>query len=86
MTDKELKKIGNNKSITHCYIYKEGFFYRPNSKGYTEYKTDAGIYTKEDAIIHAEKCREIRLVPIDIKEHNNMITEEVKDLLSRYIN
>ena len=58
---------------------------RPNSCGYTDYKIDAGVYTKEEALKHAEGCRDILLIPIDIKEHNDMIIEKSQDLLSRYI-
>lgn len=84
MTNTELKKIANNKKITHCYIYKGGY-YRPNSCGYTDSMCKAGIYTKEDALRHAEGCRDIKLIPVNIKEHNDVIVKEVNDLLSRYI-
>lgn len=79
-----LKQIAKSKKITHCYIRK-GSYYRPGSCGYTDYKVKAGVYTKEEAINHAERCRELTLVPIDNAKHNELIMDEVKDLLSRYI-
>lgn len=78
------KQIAKSKKITHCYIRK-GPYYRPGSCGYTDYTVKAGVYTKEEAISHAERCRELTLVPINNAEHNELIMEEVKDLLSRFI-
>lgn len=78
------KQIAKSKKITHCYIRK-GSYYRPESCGYTDYMEKAGVYTKDDAVRHAERCDELTLVPIDNARHNEMIMEAVKDLLSRYI-
>lgn len=78
------KQIAKSKKITHCYIRK-GPYYRPGACGYTDYKAKAGVYTKEEALKHAEHCAELTLVPINNAEHNELIMEEVKDLLSRFI-
>lgn len=82
MSDKELNKIRKDKKITHYYIRK-GPYYRPGACGYTDHITKAGVYAKEDALSHAEHCRELSLVPVEIAKHNGYIMEEVKDLLSR---
>jgi len=70
--------------VTHCYI-KKGSYYRPNSCGYTDFRNKAGIYTKEDAVSHAKSCSDLSIIPIDIKEHNEMIKSEINDLSSRLI-
>jgi len=84
MTKTELKRIAKAKWITHCYIRK-GSYYRPNACGYTDYQAKAGIYTKEDALKHAEHCSELTLIPIENAKHNAMLLEEVNELLSRII-
>lgn len=80
----ELDAILNNPAITHCYIDKGGY-YRPNWCGYTDQLHRAGIYTKQEAVEHAKKVREIRLKPIDNTEHNNMINKEIAELKTRLI-
>jgi len=84
MTKSELNKIIKNKKITHCYISKDAY-YRPGSAGYTDYRSRAGIYTKAEAFRHAERCKELTLIPIDNQEHNAMIIAEINDLLTRFI-
>ena len=79
----DLNKIAKNKNITHCYIRK-GSYYRPESCGYTDYITKAGVYKKEYAISLAINP-ELTIIPIDKNEHNKAIVDEVKDLMSRYI-
>ena len=85
MKAKEINKLLKDKNITHCYIRK-GAYYRPDSCGYTDYVTKAGIYEKTVAIEHAKRCEELTLIPINNSEHNTRIISEVNDLLSRYIN
>lgn len=34
-------------------VKKDGYFYRPNAQGYTQFKFDAGRYTKAEAEAHA---------------------------------
>lgn len=79
-----LKQIAKNKKITHCYIRK-GPYYRPNHCGYTDFRVEAGVYTKEEALHSAENCKELTIVPINIEKHNAEIIKKVNDLLSRYI-
>lgn len=80
----EFDNILNDNSITHCYI-KKGPYYCPNWGGYTDHRTKAGIYLKDEAVKHARSVNEIQLYPIDIKEHNLMIMEEINNLRSRLI-
>lgn len=80
----EFNKIKNSNKITHCYIYKRGY-YRPDSCGYTDFTYKAGVYTKEEALSHCENSNEVIAIPINIEEHNLRIMEEIKDLASRII-
>ena len=82
MTNKQILK---SKKITHCYIRKNGSYYMPNACGYTEFKHMAGVYTKEDAVDSADKCKELYLVPIDNVAHNKMIMDKVQEIATRYI-
>lgn len=84
MTNTELNRLAKNKKVTHVYIIK-GVYYRPNCCGYTDYRTRAGVYEKEDAIQQATSCRDLTLIPINFEEHNNEIIDAVKDLLTRYL-
>lgn len=81
----EINKLSKNKKISHCYIRKNGYYYRPNSRGYSDKPIDAGVYEKEVAIQHATSCTDLVLIPINIQEHNTMIIEEAKSLLERII-
>lgn len=73
-----------NPAIQYCYILK-GNYYRPNSCGYTQFIHEAGVYTKEDAVQHAISCSELTLRPIDITEHNKMLTDKIQDFTSRLL-
>jgi len=80
-----LTAILDNPDVSHCYIKKRGNFYRPNHCGYTEFKKEAGIYTKYDAVSHARGVNEIEIVPIIIEEHNAMIIEAISNLEKQFI-
>lgn len=80
----KLNKILTDSSISHCYIRK-GSYYGPGHSGYTDFIQYAGVYTKEEAVSSAKSCRDIRIIPIDISAHNEMIHSEVKNLLTRII-
>lgn len=84
MTDREINKLRKNKKVQYCYITK-GNYYRPNSAGYTDFSYKAGVYPKDVAIRHAEKCRALWITPINPEAHNSRIMEQVRDLLSRII-
>jgi hypothetical protein len=79
-----LDGILNNENIKYCYIIK-GSYYRPNACGYTDLKSKAGVYTKEDAVSSAKSCRDIYLEIIDIKDHNKMIQIEIRDLENKIL-
>lgn len=78
------EKILKDAAITHCYIRK-GSYYRPNWCGYTDFQHRAGVYTKEEAVNHANKCNEITVVPINAKEHNDLLNAEIQDIQSRLL-
>lgn len=82
----ELDSFLNNKEIDFCYIRKGGYYYLPNSCGYTEYLAYAGVYRIEEGVSSAKMCNELRVIPIiDIETHNEMINEKINDLKSRLI-
>lgn len=81
---KKLDIIISDKNIKYCYIYKQNY-YCDNWCGYTNFKIKAGIYKKLEAVKHARDISEIDIIPINIKEHNNMINDEINKLSSKLI-
>jgi len=73
----ELDDILNDDKIKYCYIIKGGVYYRPNYSGYTDFKHNAGIYLKKDAIDSAKHSKEIRIEEIVIDVHNKMIVDKI---------
>ena len=45
-------------------LRKGGYYYRPNSAGYTDSITHAGIFDKDYALSHAKGCEEVTAVPV----------------------
>lgn len=82
--ESELDRLLNDPDVTYCYIRK-GSYYRPNSNGYTDFRTKAGVYTKQDAVRKAKHCNELRLEVVDIEEHNQLIRDEINELSTRLI-
>ena len=80
----KLQSILDNEKITHCYINKGGY-YCPNYCGYTDILSQAGVYTKEDAIRHAKSCDRVDVIPIDVAKHNEIINNEIESLKTRLI-
>ena len=83
--ENELNRILNDESITHYYIRKGGYYYRPDSAGYTEYQINAGIYLRDEAVRAAKSCSDLILVPVNPEEHNAKLYAEIVDLYSRFI-
>ncbi len=77
--------ILNDETITHCYIKKNGAYYRPNSCGYTDHRHRAGVYPKTEAISEGKSVDELVIVPVVNAEHNAMLTEEIDNLKSRLL-
>lgn len=80
----ELQQILDDATISHCYIYKGGY-YRPNSCGYTDRRDRAGVFTKEEAVSSAKSCLDISVIPIVKNEHNIMIQEQIDELKERLL-
>lgn len=80
----KLDEILNNNNIKYCYIIK-GSYYRPNSCGYTSFKHEAGVYTKDEAVKHAKSVREIRLEWCDVEEHNKIINQKIAEFQGRLL-
>ena len=49
-------------------IKKRGYYYRPDSKGYTAKKEEAGLYSKEEAMSHLNHCDELTIEPNQLKQ------------------
>jgi len=79
MTDKEINKADLSKD-EYFWIWKNGSYYRPNSSGYTDTILDAGIYRKHDAISAAFHCRDIKLIPVNVTQHNQRVIAKIKEL------
>lgn len=79
------QSIIDDVNITHCYIRKHGSYYRPHASGYTQFRSFAGIYEKNDAIKHGRSCGELIIIPINTEEHNKMIMDEINDFKNRLI-
>lgn len=82
---KELQDVLDNVETQYCYVKKYGNYYRPDSCGYTEYQIYAGVYSKEDAVRKAMSCQELRVVPIDVEEHNELLIKTIEKLKTRII-
>jgi hypothetical protein len=83
--DSSLEEILASEEITHCYIRKRGAYYKPGSCGYTELKTRAGVFLKQEAVSSGRSSKELDIIPIDTKKHNYMIKEEIKTLKLKLI-
>ena len=81
----KLDAILADDNIKYCHISKHGSYYRPNSAGYTEYLSRAGVYEKNEAVNHARRCSELHIIPINVVIHNKMINDEIADLQSLLI-
>jgi len=47
------------------YILKRGYFYRPDAKGYTGEKSEAGQFTYDEMKSHLDHCDELTSLPIN---------------------
>lgn len=81
----KINDLFNNNNIEYCYIFKNGYFYRNNWCGYTSILSEAGIYQKSEAVLHAKQCKEIVLKLVDITYHNIIITDKIKELTNKII-
>jgi len=80
-----LQVILDNPDVTHCYIRKHGAYYRPNSCGYTQMISRAGVYEKAKAVKDGISCMELQIIPINKQEHNQMLIAEISELESRLL-
>lgn len=71
-----------------AYIRKGGYYYRPNSAGYTEYIKYAGVYPVKQAAAEVKGC-DMRdcmdMILVDIDQHNAMINSEIETLKNQLI-
>lgn len=83
--ESERNKILSDKDVTHCYIKKRQKYYKYNYNGYSNHKSEAGVYKKTEAINHALCSGIIEIVPINTKEHNQFINEKIEALIVNII-
>lgn len=85
--DKQVEndKILNDSSVKYVFIKKGGWYYRENYCGYTEHELQAGVYTKEDGYKHCGNILELRMIPINIEQYNNLIQKQVDKLLTQIL-
>ena len=81
----ENDKILNDSSVKFVFIKKDGWCYRENYCGYTEYPIEAGVYTKEDAHKHCGNILELNIVPINIEYYNALIQETINKLQTKIL-
>lgn len=87
--DAEFKQLLADNPNSYAYIRKGGYYYQPNSCGYTEYKTQAGIYTLDQAVRECLGCSlsdYMMPILIDAIEHNQLLNKQIDALKSRLIN
>lgn len=83
-----LNKILADSPDGWAYVRKGGSYYRPDSRGYTEYIHKAGIYSVKQAVAEVRGCAMedcMSVIVIDPAEHNAMINKEIEGLQSRLI-
>jgi hypothetical protein len=71
-----------------AYIRKGGYYYRPNSCGYTERELDAGVYSIQEAASAVMSCGlrdNMKAIVINPEEHNAMILSKIEELKSKLI-
>lgn len=86
--DKKLDKLLSLPEETKAYIIKGGYYYRPESCGYTEYRSEAGVYSIKEAVDSVRKSSlkcGMKVMPIDVEEHNKMLMDKIKEYKSRWI-
>jgi hypothetical protein len=71
-----------------AYIRKGGYYYKPNSCGYTERLEDAGVYSIQEAVESVKRCSigdNMDAIVIDVEAHNLMILNKIKELKQKLI-
>lgn len=81
----KLDSILEDGKISHCYIVKRGNYYASGYAGYVTQACFAGVYPKHDAVSHAKRCEDIKLISINNENHNEMIMERINLLKSKII-
>lgn len=61
MTESQIIKLENSKA--KFFYITNGPYYRPGASGYTSRITEAGLFTKEEAISHARHCEDLTIHP-----------------------
>jgi hypothetical protein len=86
--DAGFRKLLDDHPNGYDLIRKRGYFYRTNSCGYTESRTEAGVYTLTRAVnecVGMGDSEYMRPELIDIAEHNKIILSKIDELKNRLI-
>lgn len=84
--DKRFDEILENNPGAKVHIKKDGYFYGPNMRGYTEKRIFAGVYDIDAAIAHVKGRQEcMDVVVLDRDEHNKLLMDTINDISSRLI-
>jgi len=81
-----LNKVYEDETIKYCYVKSEKYhYYKPNSKGYTKDKIEAGVFEKIEAIKSIAYDEDLTVEPINIIKHNTDIENMINNFKSRLI-
>lgn len=83
--NEQLDIVLADNNITHCYIVKRGSYYCDGYCGYTDIRSNAGVYPKLDAVQHIRGVYEAKLISINNKEHNEEIQTQIALLQKRIL-
>lgn len=86
--NKKLDKLLCENPNGYAYIKKGGYYYMSGYCGYTEFRTNAGVYTLQDAIEEVKRCSlkdSMAAILIDNEEHNKLISEKIEELKKKLI-
>lgn len=86
MTHENNLKLVKEAKTKHFFLMKDGYFYRPNSQGYTENIYDAGVYSKEEVLSHISHTSKVRAIPVDVKEYNKGLLDLLIKTANKVLN
>lgn len=72
-------------AITHVYVKKDGYYYRPNASGYTQYVHRAGVFPKEE-YKNEILSQDLTVIPINTANHDKVIMDEIRSLRAKLLN
>jgi len=86
--DDSFRKMLADNPWAMAFIRKGGYYYRPGNCGYTEFESEAGVYTIDQAVrecLGMSLSDYMRPVLIDVTKHNKMINDKIESLKTRLL-